>query len=62
MGRLLLLVWTRLLLWLRMLTLLLQLVRLLTLTNKHLTHTLATRLRLLLHQLEPLGLLAAHMR
>ena len=62
LGRLLLLVWTRLLLWLRMLTLLLQLVRLLTLTNKHLTHTLAPRLRLLLHQLEPLGLLAAHMR
>ena len=59
---LLLLVWTRMLLLLRMLALLLQLMGLLTLADEHLTHALTPRLRLLLHQLEPLSLLTSHMR
>jgi len=58
--RLLLLVWTRLLLLLRMLALLLQLMGLLT--DEHLPHSLTPRLGLLLHQLEPLGLLTSHVR
>ena len=57
---LLLLVWTRLLLLLRMLALL-QLMGLLTLADEHLTNGLTSRLRLLLHQLEPLGLLTSNM-
>ena len=58
---LLLLMWTRLLLLLRMLALLLQLMGLLTLADEHLTNGLTSRLRLLLHQLEPLGLLTSNM-
>jgi len=57
---LLLLVWTRLLLLLRMLALLLQLMGLLA--DEHLPHSLTPRLGLLLHQLEPLGLLTSHVR
>ena len=57
---LLLLVWTRLLLLLRMLALLLHLMGLLA--DEHLSHSLTSRLCLLLHQLEPLGLLTSHVR
>ena len=59
--RLLLLVWTRLLLLLLRMLALLQLMGLLTLADEHLTNGLTSRLRLLLHQLEPLGLLTSNM-